>query len=175
MNPITAWMKGLDHSPGPTMLGLWRSVGKLPAGASVFSKLLSVLVPYTGSISPDVLEMSPGRARVRLRDRRGVRNHLRSVHAVALMNLGELATGLGLLTSQPEHVRGILTGLSMDFLKKARGGITATAELDPASVVLKADEKEREIEVIARLVDSKDECVAVARARWRISHAPSPS
>src|SRR5690606_31083744 len=121
------------------------------------------MVPYTGSISPRVEALRDGYARVSMRDRRRLRNHLRSIHAVAVMNLAEVTGGLALNYGLPADARAILTGLSIEYLKKARGTLTAEAELQiPDS----SERREYEFETVVR--DSEGDEVARARARWLV-------
>jgi acyl-coenzyme A thioesterase PaaI-like protein len=61
-------------------------------------------------------------------DRRAVRNHLDSVHAIALANLAELAGNLALMYSLPDDARFIVSGMDIEYTKKARGVITAVGE-----------------------------------------------
>jgi len=122
------------------------------------------MVPYSGTIGPYVVDFGQGRARVRLDDRRRVRNHLRSIHAVALANLGELTTGLALIGALGSDVRGILVGLEVRYVKKARGRLEAAARCDPPAV-----SEAIETLVEAEIRDMSGDVVAVARARWRLS------
>jgi acyl-coenzyme A thioesterase PaaI-like protein len=92
----------------------------------VFSRGIGWKAPYSGTIRPQVAELDPGRAVIRMADRRRVRNHLRSIHAAALMNLCELTGGLLSLVSIPPGARMIVTGFEIEFLKKARGWLTST-------------------------------------------------
>ncbi len=146
-----------------SVLPLWRKMSPLPGGKLLFSWMIGRRVPYSGSVSPRILELSPGRAVVRMRDRRGVRNHLESVHAVALVNLGELATGLALSSSLPAEARSIPTRLSIEFLKKARGAIVAESRCEN-----EGSSAERESDIRAELRDPAGEVVARVTARWRI-------
>lgn len=120
-------------------------------------------MPYTGTIGARVLELEPGYARVVMRDRRRVRNHLASVHAIALMNLGELSTGLALNSGLGADTRAILTHLSIDFTKKARGPITGTCRYPVAP-----DTEVGDHEVVSILSDSDGVEVARATATWRV-------
>ena len=150
--------------PQPTeLLALWRRLAPLPGGKWLFSFLLGRAARYTGSISPRVLELAPGHARVALRDRAAVRNHLRSIHAVALMNLAEVASGLATIAALPPGARGILAGLSIEYLKKARGPLVASCD----TTIDYAGER-REVPVEAVIRDAAGDVVARATARWLI-------
>jgi acyl-coenzyme A thioesterase PaaI-like protein len=152
-----------DAPSGTQVRSLWDRLHSRPGGRRLFSLLLGRIVPFAGTIAAPVEEIRPGYARVTLRDRRRVRNHLRSIHAVALANLAEVTSGLALLYDLPADARAILTGLSIDFLKKARGTLTAEAGFVPPDV---AARREHEIESTVR--DEAGDVVARARARWLI-------
>lgn len=153
----------MSESATSAILTTWNRMQGLPGGRALFRFVLGRRVPYTGSISPDVLELTPGRARVAMRDRPRLRNHLRSLHAVALTNLGELATGLAVTSSLPSDARGIPIGFSVEFLKKARGTIEASCAAD-----LESSTEERDVDVEAELKDESGDTVARFTARWRV-------
>ncbi len=106
----------------------WDMLSGMPGGKSVFSKLVGRMAPYTGTINATVTVLRAGYAEVQMVDRRAVRNHLDCVHAVALANLAELAGNVALAYSLPDDARFIVSGMEIEYLKKARGTITAVGE-----------------------------------------------
>jgi uncharacterized protein (TIGR00369 family) len=131
--------------------------------------MLGRMVPYTGALGARVEELEPGHARVTLRDRRGVRNHLGSVHAIALANLAEVTSGLAMLTSLPENARGIVVHIGVEYLKKARGTLTAECRCAAPSGI------EETITVTANVMNPAGEIVARAQVQWLIRPAESPA
>ena len=153
----------LKGPAGPRIRGLWESLSSKPGGKALFSYAVGRAAPYTGTIGARVEELRPGYAKVQMRDRKAVRNHLNSIHAVALMNLAEVSTGLATISALPEDARGILAGLSIDYKKKGRGLLTAECEVD----VPEGNERQ-ELEVLGVIRDEGGEVVAQATARWLI-------
>src|SRR5713226_8333600 len=164
-NPAEATtMKPMD-SPGARIIRVWQRLSPLPGGAWLFSRLLGWWAPYTGTLGARVLELCPGCAKVELRERRRVRNHLNSIHAIALANFGDVASGLSMMTALPYGARAIVTHLSMEYLKKARGRLVAEGLSMPVPAVT----YDTDHLVYADIRDQAGEVVARATVRWRLS------
>ncbi len=151
----------MAQSIGPRLRWQWNALSSKPGGRWLFSRILGRSVPYTGSIGATVQTLESGYCVVALPDRRRVRNHLNSIHAVALCNLGEMVTGLALLHSLPDGVRGILTGLSIQYLKKARGYLTAECRCE-----IPETREHREYEITGEIRDPHGDVVATVAALW---------
>jgi acyl-coenzyme A thioesterase PaaI-like protein len=145
------------------LLTLWRRLEPLPGGKWLFARMLGRSVPYTGSIGARIEMLEPGHARVSLRDHRAVRNHLNCIHAIALANLGEVATGLAMLTAATS-ARGILLGMQIEYRKKARGALIAECTATPPEITEPID-----IQVSAPINDAAGDVVAVVTATWRLA------
>ena len=108
-------------------------------------------------------ELRPGYARIRMYDRPAVRNHLRSVHAIAMMNLAEVTSGLAMLAGMPDDARAIITNLAIEYRKKARGTLEGECSTPPPQ----SNEK-REYNLEAVIRDEAGDEVARATARWLV-------
>jgi acyl-coenzyme A thioesterase PaaI-like protein len=155
-------------SPGQRVLALWRRLSPLPFGRALFMVAFGNQVPYSGALGARVVHLEPGFARLELDDRRGVRNHLNSIHAIALANLGEMASGLAMTTALPPGIRGIVIGLAIEFTKKARGRLTAESR-----VVVPDVQGDMPFEVVAAIRDAAGDTVATVRVNWRLGLVPA--
>ncbi|MBP6631072.1 MAG: DUF4442 domain-containing protein [Kofleriaceae bacterium] len=165
--PLSKLLPSLD-ADGNLIKQAWELLRGVPAGKTLFSRLVGQLAPYTGTIDARVVELRTGYARVEMDDRRAVRNHLRSVHAVALVNLAELAGNVALAYSLPDDARFIVSGLSIEYVKKARGTLRAESECPVPSSAQRA-----EYDVPVVIKDAAGE--VVARATLRSLVGPKPN
>jgi acyl-coenzyme A thioesterase PaaI-like protein len=109
-------------------LKLYQSLTHLPLGKIIFSKMLCFLTPYFSSIKPSIKELKINRCVVFMKKRRAVTNHLKTVHAVAMCNMAELAGGLMTEVSLPQGKRWIPSGMTVKYLKKAKSNLIAIAD-----------------------------------------------
>jgi acyl-coenzyme A thioesterase PaaI-like protein len=129
----------------------------------MFSRVLGFIVPYSGSLRAKIETLEPGHSIVTLKDRRRVRNHLNSIHAIALCNLGELATGMAILNGLPNGARGILKKIEIEYFKKSRGVLTAECHCSPPE-----NTSEQEYRIAAEIKDQSGDVTALAHATWLI-------
>lgn len=137
---------------------------KVPAGNWILSRLIGFAVPYSSSMGANILELGPGSAVVALPDRRKVRNHLNSIHALALANLGELTANLALITLCPDNGRFIVTRMETDYLKKGRGELLCRCDI-PTDLPWSTVERTA---ATATLEDAQGDIVARVTVYWKI-------
>lgn len=139
--------RGIAEKKGNFVRDAWDRLHRLPGGTRVFSKLVGRAAPYTGTIDARVVELRENFAKVVMRDRPGVRNHINCVHAIALANLAELTGNVAVAYTLPDDARFIVAGMRLEYLRKARGTLTAESRPD---IPRSAEKKEYDVVVEIR-------------------------
>lgn len=155
-------------SPGARLRSTWARLSPLPGGRWLFGRVMRFMNPYSGAVGATVDTLEPGYAKLVLKQRRGVENHLNSVHAIALANVAEMASGLAMLAGLPDTVRGIVTKISIEYLKKARGVLTAEARVTVPNVT-----SDMEYLVNSIVKNEAGEEVARAVVTWKLGPTPA--
>lgn len=142
----------------------WLKLKDIPGGKFVYSKLVGIIVPYSGTISARVLEMGQGHAKLKLTNHRKVRNHVHSIHAIALANFGELTTGLALTSLLDTNTKIILVNLNVNYIKIARSSLISEANvsLDPL------EPGDHDQIITATIKNAESEIVCEVTATWRL-------
>ncbi|HHH12126.1 MAG TPA: DUF4442 domain-containing protein [Sorangium sp.] len=155
------------NRPGNFIRDMWNRLQAVPGGRRLFSVMVGQAAPYTGSIAAQVEELRNGYCRASMTDRRKVRNHLNSVHAIALVNLAELTGNAAMAYSMPDDARFIVAGLSIEYVKKARGTIICECH---CPVPRSSEKKTYEVPVVLRDKYGDE----VARATLQTLIGPKP-
>lgn len=110
----------------------YKTAHKVPfVGDRVFSFAFSQVAPYFWSVRPRFTVIEPNHSEVLIRKRRGVQNHIGTVHAIALCNGLEAAMGVLAEASIPPGKRWIPKGMEVSYTAKATSDITCVADTDP--------------------------------------------
>jgi acyl-coenzyme A thioesterase PaaI-like protein len=146
-----------------SFLDAYQQITKFPGGKYLFNKLIGFKAPFFARIHPNVLELKRALSVVEIKDRRSVRNHIGSVNAGAMCTLAELSGGLALDAAIPSHLRWLPRSMTVAYLKKAKGTLTARCEFDPQII------REGDIVVPLEILDPGNELVFTAEITFYIS------
>ena len=135
--------------------------------------LLRVASPFNAPLRANVLTWDPTLCRLQIPNRRVLHNHLRGVHAGALVTAGESAAGLMLLRSFPfSRYRLILKDLTITFQRQARTDLVAEASQPQEEVDrIRAGLDRGEPQVISletRISEPSGERLSVVRTTWQV-------
>lgn len=148
---------------------LWRRLGGTAAGRWLFTRIVCLKAPYFASIAPRLMRLEAGRCEAYLEHRRRVQNHIGTVHAIALCNLAELCAGLVTDVSIPGDMRWIPQDMTVRYLKKAAGRISAVAT---PSTELCSSPEPYPATIAVQLHDAAGQLVASADIRMWLSPRP---
>lgn len=135
---------------------------------------LAQAIPFNTHVGLEFVEVGPGTGIVRLPDEGHLKNHVGSQHAGALFSAAEAASGAAFVGAFAEHMAGI-TPLArraeIDYLKLAKGAITARGTLneDAVALVERMNEDGRvEFPIEVELKDEQDVTVATVTVHWHV-------
>jgi acyl-coenzyme A thioesterase PaaI-like protein len=109
----------------------WNRLSRYPGGKLLFSKFVDFRAPYFGSTGARIEALEANYARLRLRKRRAIQNHIGTVHVIAICNMLEKAMGVCAEASIPPHLRWIPKGMQVEYPAKAGSDLVGIARIDP--------------------------------------------
>lgn len=142
--------------------------------ADQIGPLMHQLVPMVATLGLEYVEVSDARAIVVLRDQPSYRNHVGGPHAAAMFAVAESATGAVALAAFGDYMdRAVLLPktATMEFLKIARGDLTATAYIDADVAAARAQfdlGSRPEFDIVADITNSEGEPTGRLRALWTL-------
>ena len=135
---------------------------------------LAQAIPYNNHLKLELAAIGEGNGSVRLPDDDELKNHVGSQHAGGLFSAGEFASGAAFVGAFAE-LMGDLTPLaksaSIDYLKLAKGPITATGKLgEDKTALLERLEADGRVEfpIEVELTDEDGTTVARMTVDWHV-------
>lgn len=119
----------------------------------LLSFLFGRTVKFAGTAAVQVEQLNERQARLKLRNKSKVQNHIGSVHAAATALLGESASGFLLGMHVPDDKIPLLKSMQIQYLKRSTGHLTALAELDDSQIALLQSAEKGEVSIRVTIKD----------------------
>ena len=115
--------------------------------------ILRRAVPFTGTAGVQFVSLTSERVEVRLANEHRVHNHFGGVHASAMNLLAETATGMVVGMNVRDDCTPLAKEFSMQFKKRATGGLKAVAVLTPEQRAAMLAHDKGEVQVAVTVTD----------------------
>lgn len=114
---------------------LYQKVTPWPCGHWLFTQIICFKAPYFKTMRPKMVSMKSGEATVFLKKRRRVHNHIQTVHVIAICNALEMAMGMVVEATIPNHLRWLPQSMNVAYPAKSNSDISAVARVDPSAFI----------------------------------------
>jgi uncharacterized protein (TIGR00369 family) len=166
-------------APDNAFLRRLHAVHSLHLPAGIEQRLVSFaagkLVPYLATSAVRLEEVTAERAVLSMRNRRRVQNHMKSVHACAMVLLAEAATGTVLMANLPDRSLFSTTHIGVDYTQRAIGDLRATAELTAEQRELVRTQTKGKLAIPVMLTDAQGTQPARFTIEWSWKHRSQTS
>ncbi|MEM9823355.1 MAG: DUF4442 domain-containing protein [Bacteroidota bacterium] len=157
--------KANQHNDGSQ--GLERQVEKLKNYPnSILSWAIGRFVPYVGTSGVYFEKMTREEVIVSLKNRKKVRNHIKQIHAAAMMLLAETATGMVVGMNIPDDKIPLVKSMKTNFVKRSTGAMWAAAQLTPEQIQLILTTEKGEVTVPVTIIDEAQIEPIIVEAVW---------
>lgn len=147
---------------------------KRPALARFLAMVfLSFVSPFNARLRARMVRWDDNNCVIFLKRRRGVKNHVGTIHAGALFTLGETCAGLVIIRNFPfEGFRPLMSSVRVDYSKQARDDVTGAAHVGPETIGAMrealAGGEVPSVEIVTEISDGTGLPIAAVTTVWQI-------
>lgn len=123
----------------------------------IWTKVFGRLVPMVGTAKIRYVEVSPQQVIVEIDNHKAVQNHIHGVHAAATALLAETATGFITGLTVPDDRILLIKSLKVDYVKIAKGKLTATATLSDEQRQFILQNEKGELSIPITVIDEQQQ------------------
>lgn len=118
-----------------------------------FTYIFGRMIRFFRTVGLEYEELTAERAVLLMKNRRGVQNHIKTVHASAIAALAESASGAVMAVNVPEERVPVIKTMRMDYLRRAQGDLRAVSTLTPEQIEHIRNTDHGELEVAVQVTD----------------------
>ncbi|MBN2695522.1 DUF4442 domain-containing protein [bacterium] len=138
-------------------------ISKLPKvlKKTAFQNWIKYTIPFASQSRFELINFDKGICSIRMPLIKKNQNHIKTQHAIAIAQLGELTAGLSMISTLPENTLILLKELNVKYIKKGDTDLHSIVKLEFDNFSKKGDiSTESEIKSIS------DELIAVVNCLW---------
>ena len=147
---------------------IYNTLDKLPAPlkARGFSLVFGQAVKFfrTCGLRFEIIE--PNHSKVTIKNIKRVQNHIGGIHAVGMAMIAESATGALVGLNVPATAVPVIKHMEIDYLKRAKGDMTAEAMLTDEQIEAMQSSPKGEVNVAVTITDSERKEPIFAQMIW---------